>query len=341
MGLFLKIIRYKEWYDSKWNIYFFIFLLFCCRHPELNWGYYLKGLVAVMSFSFFLLAFGYSFNDFSDANEDQIAGKPNQMAHFSLSRQITILTTISSLCFIIPVCLFPCYGMVVIVLISLLMAFLYSYRLLGIKQCGFWGLIVSSLAQRVCPLFAIFFIFHDWTSTSFMVALLSFIVGLRWILVHQSEDKSNDNVSNTHSFVVSLGNNTSKLLLIITAVFICELICLFIIIVQNARLSFSLVVPLVYLLFQLIILPFWVKVGWKRMILSYDFAPLSDFYYLWVGVYIVTALTIHSFTNVVMLVPVLYFGYRYIVLDYKYIKLNSLANRGLLLPPDQKETIND
>jgi len=289
-----------------------------------------------MSFSFFLLSFGYSFNDFSDVNEDLIAGKSNYLTHFCRRKQVLILLALAITCFIIPVSLFPSIEMAFIVILSIIMAFLYSYRRFGIKQCGIWGLVVSSLAQRVCPLFAIFYIFYDWSFTSLLVTLLSFFIGLRWILIHQAEDQGNDNISHTHSFVASLGSKV-RLLSIITTIFVCELLCLSVIFLQNARFSFSFVVPMVYLVFQLSMLPFWMKVGWTRMVISYDFAPLADFYFLWLGIYLVLALTIHNTICIILLFPVLCFGYRYIILDYKYVKLSFLAKKGLLLPPSPKE----
>lgn len=336
MKRFLKLVRYKEWFDSKWDIYLYVFLLYWIRHPETDSMVCLKEIVSVMSFSFFLLAFGYAFNEYSDAKEDLMAGKVNYVAQLDTPKQRFLVGSLLALGCAIPICLFPSWGMALIISLSFLMAFLYSYRRFGIKQCGIWGLMMSSLAQRVCPLFIIFYLFDDWSATTVLVALLSFIIGVRWILIHQAEDQDNDKLSHTKSFVVSLNNNESKLLTIITSVFVCELLCLSAILILNASFSWSIIIPIAYVLFQLILLPFWKKIGWKRMILSYDFAPLADFYYLWMGIYVVTALALQKPLGAVLFLPVFYFGYRYAVLDYKYLKLNHDAKKGLLFDPTKQ-----
>lgn len=333
MGRFIKIIRYKEWYDSKWNIYWYVFMLYWIRHRETDALVCVRYFAAVVLFSFFLLAFGYAFNDFSDTKEDLAVGKTNMVSQLSRSWQLALLLLLFLMGIVIPSALVPRWGMLLITSFSFLMAFLYSYRRFGIKQRGFWGLVVSSLAQRVCPLFTVFYLFDDWTVTSVLITLLSFVVGLRWILIHQAEDLENDKVSHTKSFVIGLNNSESKLLSIITTVFACELLCLVTIIILNASFSLTLLVPVAYIVFQLVVMPFWLKIGWKRMILSYDFAPLADFYFLWSGVYVTTALTIHNPICAVLFLFVFYFGYRYIVLDYKYLKLNHVVKKGLLLGP--------
>ena len=333
MKRFLNIVRYKEWFDSKWNIYLYVFLLYWIRHPETDGLVCLKGIVAVIFFSFFFLAFGYAFNEYSDAKEDLMAGKVNFVAQLDKPKQRFLVGSLLALGVAIPICLFPNWGMALIISLSFLMAFLYSYRRFGIKQCGIWGLMVSSIAQRVCPMFVIFYLFDDWSATTVLVTVLSFIIGLRWILIHQAEDQDNDKISHTKSFVVSLNNNESKLLAIITSVFVCELLCLSTILILNASFSWAIIIPIAYVLFQLILLPFWKKIGWKRMILSYDFAPLADFYFLWAGVYATTALSLCNPIYSILFLPVFYFGYRYVILDYKYLILNYKANRGLLSDP--------
>ena len=332
----LKITRYYEWYDSKWNIYLYVFMLYWIRHGNIDDSTILCYCAVVMLFSFSLLAFGYTFNNYSDAKEDLLAGKANYMTRFTKSQQLFIVFSFLVMGIAVPVCISPSMGMLLIVLLSFLMAFLYSYRRFEVKQRGLWGLTVSSLAQRVCPMFVIFYLFNDWSITTFILIFLSFFVGLRWILVHQAEDHDNDKLSHTNSFVVNLNNSNSKILLIITLVFLCELSCLFFILILNVSLSLTITIPIAYILFQLIIMPFWIKIGWKRMILSYDFAPLADFYYLWSGGYLATALSIRNLNYSASFIPVLYFGFRYIVLDYKYIRLVRDLKRGNLSASDNK-----
>lgn len=332
----LKLIRYYEWYDSKWNIYLYVFILYWIRHGEIDDSTILCNCVAVMLFSFSLLAFGYTFNNYSDAKEDLLAGKANYMTRFNKSQQLFIVFSFLVMGIAVPVCVNPSLGMLLIVLLSFLMAFLYSYRRFGIKQHGLWGLIVSSLAQRVCPMFAIFYLFNDWSATTFLLGLLSFIVGLRWIIVHQAEDYDNDKLSDTRSFVLNLNDSNSKLLSIITLVFLCELLCLIMILILNASLTLTIIVPITYIIFQLVIIPFWIKIGWKRMIMSYDFAPLADFYYLWSGIYVATALAIRNPIYSASFIFILYFGYRYIILDYKYFRLARDLKRGILSAPNNK-----
>lgn len=328
MQRILQTIRYREWYDSKWNCYLTVFLLYCLRHEDFDRHFYLKGVLAVMSFTFFLLAFGYAFNDYSDAIEDRLAGKGNQISHFSKRQQIVILCGLVMAGILIPRLLFPSFGVFLAVLISFAVAFLYSYRTLGIKRKNILGLVVSSLAQRVCPLSLIFILFQDWSATSLLVASWAFLVGLRWILIHQAFDFENDRKTDTNTYVTRQ-NNETRLLTQITGVFVAELLCVAAILLMNFSLSWALLIPAAYLIFQATLISYWRKLGWKRLILSYDFAPLADFYYLWAGLLVVTALLHQQLTWAIMFIPTLYFGYRYLVLDLKYLKLKHDAKRGM------------
>ena len=323
-----KIIRYREWYDSKWNCYLNVFLLYCLRHNDQDWPYFLRGALAVMSFSFCLLAFGYAYNDYCDAVEDRMVGKSNQISLLIRPKQFAILLGLALSGMLIPILLFLATGTFLIVLLSFVMAFLYSNRTLGIKRRNVLGLVVSSVAQRVCPLFLVFFIFEDWSLTTAVTVLWAFLVGLRWIFIHQAADLDNDKKSHTNTFV-SHQDNASKLLKQITGIFFGELFCTLVIFIINVRLSWSILIPIAYFFFQLYMLSYWKKLGWKRLILSYDFAPLADFYYLWSGVCLVTALLAKDWMWSICFLPVVYFGFRYIILDFKYLSLKKYAKRGI------------
>lgn len=214
--------------------------------------------------------------------EDQIAGKQNTISQYNFKIQIIILIVLVATGIIFPSCYFNSFDQVTIILVSFFLAFIYSNRLTKVKEQKYLGLLVSSIAQRVSPLILVFAVFDDFTFTAIAFVLLSFFIGIRWILIHQHLDIENDIKSGTQTFV-SRQENKKNILSIITIIFFCELILLLLIYAINIKIfnPYLNIILLIYSIFQVYLLSFWRKVGWKRMILSYDFAPLADLYYLW------------------------------------------------------------
>jgi len=322
MNNLLNVIRYKEWYDSKWNCYYLVFIFFLlknCRTFNLS---LLIDMVMVLLFTFCILAFGYAYNDYCDKKEDLVVGKQNTISHYSIQRQIIILLLLLFVGIILPILYFKSIQSILIVTFSFFLAFLYSYRKTKIKEMYFIGLIVSSIAQRVSPLFLIFYIFKDLSISAIMISILSLLIGIRWILIHQYSDLYNDSKTGTKTFVLRQ-NNEIILLNIITLIFIFEILSLFTIFFVNLQLfcNWLILMLLVYFIFHAYLSTFWLKVGWKRMILSYDFAPMADFYYLWLPLFITCNLMIVDFKWICFALLCIYLGYRYLILDIKYYKL--------------------
>jgi len=317
-----KAIRYKEWYDSKLSCFFLVFIFYVLKNRSSFDYSILADLGVVMIFGFSLLAFGYAYNDFCDKKQDQIAGKQNTISQYGLKSQITILLFLVTVGMTLPSFYFKSKGQIISVLISFFLAFLYSNRLTKIKERKYLGLLISSIAQRVSPLFLIFFVFDDFSLTAIAFVLLSFFIGIRWILIHQHHDIENDIKSGTRTFV-SQQDNKNKVLKITTIIFFCELLLLLLIFTINIKAfqAYNIFILLIYSLFQLNLFSFWRKVGWKRMILSYDFAPLADLYYLWLPFFVTINLLAIDIKYILLLMVVIYFGYRYIQLDLEYYKL--------------------
>ena len=117
-------------------------------------------------------------------------------------------------------------------------------------------------------------------------------------------------------------NNVSRLVRLTSVVLVSEIVALIVIMAAHfPKMTISSVLVIfTYALFQIYLLPMWRKVGWLRIILSYDFAPLADFYYLWLPLLLSVNLTIIDnrwFSDFY----IMYFGYRYVILDVKHFKL--------------------
>ena len=322
MNSILSVVRYKEWYDSKWNCYFLVFMYFLfVNHRDFSMKILLD-FMTILLFSFCLLAFGYAYNDFCDQEKDRKAKKSNSLSALGKRTQLVILSTTVALGVGVPIIRYRSLSCMMIVILSFILAFAYSNKRIRLKELNSIGLFTSSIAQRVAPMFLIFYVFCSISAVSIMIAILSFLIGIRWILIHQHYDISNDAISETNTFVLRQ-NNVSRLVRLTSVVLVSEIVALIVIMAAHfPKMTISSVLVIfTYALFQIYLLPMWRKVGWLRIILSYDFAPLADFYYLWLPLLLSVNLTIIDNRWFFLIFISMYFGYRYVILDVKHFKL--------------------
>jgi len=276
----LKLIRWDEWYDSKIALFFFVYYYLLLAHNKVQ----LQDMLSLLPLGIFfvsLASFGFMLNDYSDRFIDKAAGKPNTMNRLSNQKQILVLTIalLLGLTAFIP---FYQYKFAIIFLfLSYLSSILYSTYPFKLKEKGTSGIICASLAQWVLPTLIVFSIFEHFALDTILFAILSVLIGLRWILVHQLIDRSRDIQTNVRTFAVA--RTSTKTFSIMRTLFVLELLAMlgFMGLVAYA-ISLKALVPIVaYVIFEMYLLPFWRKQGFRRILASYDFAPLADLYFFW------------------------------------------------------------
>ena len=319
MRKFLKIIRWYDWYDSKLPLFFLAYYYLLIIYNKAD----LQSLILFLPLWIFfvsLASFGYMLNNYFDETADRIAGKENLMIYLSNWQQLFILVTVL---FISIISFTPFYKhriAIIFLLLSYLSSILYSAPPLRLKEKGMWGVACVSLGQRVFPILIVFAIFEHFKFDTFIFIILSFLVGVRWILVHQILDYDKDIQANVETFVV---NRTPigiyNLMLFFFALEIISAIALMKIIYTAT--SFMLFLLIIYFIYQLYLYPFWKKLSFKRMLTSYDFAPLADLYYFWLPLLLSIILSsLNSWFFIIVGLEILW-KTRYIKFDYGLIKL--------------------
>lgn len=218
-------LRTDDWLDSKVPFMLAIALIFSlyshCNSSCLKTYYTVAAFFLYISM---FLAFSYVINDFTDMQIDKKAGKQKVM--YRLPKPIVVVSMafifflgiIPMLCITQEKAIFVGYSLVLY-----LTGAAYSVHwLLRFKERGLIGLIECSVAQRCLPLVALFFLYNiDVASFSVMIAL-SFINGLRYILIHQAVDYENDIKTGVRTFV-SQGHNKYRSFIISAFILECIL----------------------------------------------------------------------------------------------------------------------
>ncbi len=209
-------LRIREWIDSKVTMILGVAAYFLCLKGT-DISDWFKSLGSYFLFLSMFLALSYVFNDYTDLEIDKKAGKvkvitsvPKWLIYVSFVVMILIGN--------VPVLLLVEKKMICLCLIVLITIFGLAYSLPGIrfKERGLLGLIECSFAQRCFPLFLILF-FMDINKINLILwtgwLVISFIDGLRYILIHQYIDRENDRNTGTHTFVLDKQVNIRKIII--------------------------------------------------------------------------------------------------------------------------------
>ena len=276
----LKLTRWDEWYDSKIALFFFVYYYLLLGHNEVQ----LRDMLLLLPLGIFfisLASFGFMLNDYSDRLVDRASGKSNAMNRLNNWQQMLALTIAL---FVGLAALIPFYHYrfaLIFVFLSYLSSILYSAYPFRLKEKGTWGIICVSLAQWVLPALIVFGIFDHFALDTLLFVILSALIGLRWIMVHQLIDRSRDIQTNVRTFAVA--KTPTKTFSIMKLLFILELLAILGFVGLAAyAISFKAAVPIgAYFAFELYLFSLWKKLGFRRILASYDFAPLADLYFFW------------------------------------------------------------
>jgi 4-hydroxybenzoate polyprenyltransferase len=154
-----------------------------------------------IAFTILFMAFGYGVNDFADRSVDKVAGKTHLIALWSTARAATWLVAlpVAGALILYPFRHDP--GVVLSAGVSCLVAAAYSLPPLRFKERGVAGLVVPACAQRSLPLLVGMALLGQLTNPTAWLAVLVFtLVGLRWILLHQTIDLANDEHTGVRTF---------------------------------------------------------------------------------------------------------------------------------------------
>lgn len=232
-----RLYRWNEWAYSKLPLIFASLYFACSTQGPASFAF--RTIIAISLFTVCLAAFGYAINDYSDRESDRIAGKANALSHCSETAAIGAV-------------LGPLLGSVVILvlvyrdradilslgLVTLFVTAGYSLHPLRFKERGICGLAASAATQRALPAVISFQAMHAWIVPSMALSVLSALIGIRYIAVHQLRDREHD----LKSQVATLATQSWGPRVVSATVHVClalEVACLVLIAVAAAVTSTS------------------------------------------------------------------------------------------------------
>lgn len=285
MESLLKLIRWDEWYDSKIALFFFVCYYLLLLHNKVQ----LQDMLLLLPLGIFyisLASFGFMLNDYSDKFVDTVSGKVNAMNRLSNRQQILVLAIALFVGLIAFIPFYQYKFAVIFTALSYLSSILYSVHPFRLKEKGAWGIMCASLAQWALPVLIVFGVFEYFGLDTLLFVILSFLIGLRWILVHQLIDRDKDIQVSIKTFAIN--RSPTKIYSAMRFLFAIELISMIGLLgVMAYTMSFKVLPPIVaYIIFELYLSPLWKKLGFRRILTSYDFAPLADFYFLWLPLWL-------------------------------------------------------
>lgn len=213
-----KYLRVSEWISSKVTMMLGILAYFICLNAT-PITTALQELVIYFLFLFTLSAVCYVLNDFFDLEIDKKAGKKKVIA--TMPKWLIWLTVILfAIVGNAPLFIFAKNKVLCAILVALTYLFGVCYSIPGLrfKERGVLGLVECSLAQHCVPL-SILFVFESLTGWKLALwcgwFVLSFMNGLRYILIHQYIDRDNDKATNVHTFVADRKVGVKKAIIIL------------------------------------------------------------------------------------------------------------------------------
>ena len=280
MKKLISYLRVEEWLTSKVTLMVGILLFFSYVNSTCV-GDVVKNTIAYFLSVSMFLAISYVANDFSDIDVDIKAGKKKVIAEMPKCI-VWISFFLMFLIGNIPIIMLAKNKIIcsIIILITYVLGLSYSTLGLRFKERGIWGLIECSFAQRCMPLFLIICIepIKDF-SVFYLIGwiIISFIDGLRYILIHQVLDMDNDIKSGVNTFVTQKRNNFKN---VIVAFFILEI---FIIMAVMIPMWIDMPILLacicvVYALFEFCIYMVLNVYAKKNWFVTFDSVPLETFF---------------------------------------------------------------
>lgn len=313
-----KFIRWHSWSNTK-LIFFIVSIGLVIIEKgglkELTPGF---GIVFWILLAFFVLygSFASILNDYWDKFVDLKAGKIRTSANI---KDYHIFLT-SVLFFILSSIFWWFFGGFVLkimfwwVIMFFLVVF-YSSPPVRFKEKPFLDIVVGSLIQRTLPVFLVFSVLDYNKTEGYLFSVALFVLGLRAMLMHQIEDFSSDLGSGVKTLTTVKDVKFSQKLIKILYLPEVLLLLFFSFLVKNINMK---ILFLVYLIFWILVYLFSPHSRRFINIFSLNEFPLSDFYYVWLPMYIAVSVLL-STGDYTMILLVLVLQKKHIVIFLKKI----------------------
>ena len=319
MKFLFRVFRIKEWFNSKLTMQIGIFLMlaFCCGLDPIS---LLKPFFLFIAYAITYFALGYIANDLSDIKSDKRVGKRNAFQDVGIGVGITLFVILSILNIGIALIVSRNWIYILIIVFGYLLGIFYSFKPLRFKERGVLGLIVASLCQRNLQLAIVPFLFNVNIVLFALMNVLSFINGIRYILIHQYIDYDNDIKSGTTTFAINKRDLTKKIIIVCFAFELAlTLGCFVYALGFDSYLLF--LIPIAVLLLECSLYLMILK-SKQSLFTSYGYVPLDLFYLVGIPVTFSVLIGVQSFKTcwgclivaIFLIIPIysmfkVYFGY--------------------------------
>jgi 4-hydroxybenzoate polyprenyltransferase len=216
--------RVEDWWRSKAALlmgFVYLFALWFDIPMQAFIPLSVLSVVVIIGFA----SFGYVVNDFFDKEKDRLSGKKNFLLGKSTSYQIgLVLLTLAFVSFswlYLPATFYS----FILISIQLTLFIIYSVPPLRLKEKGIAGLITDALYAHAVPVVLAAYTFLlasgrslPWLSL-ILLSIWQFAIGIRNILLHQSEDIDADARSRTQNYSASLSERARHHILLFNLAF--------------------------------------------------------------------------------------------------------------------------
>lgn len=321
-----RFARYRDWHFGKIPLLFnMLFIIWLQSIESVSVWEAFKWYIIFSTF----LAFAYMINNISDIEIDGKVGKVTELRNWSLTAKLVITIIFGIFGFAFAALYLDRFSLFILG-VSYALAWIYSFPP-RFKEHIWIGPIVASAGQLCIPAIVILVAYRYFSLCTICYVILTFLWGLRMLIVHQIIDSDNDLATGVKTTVLSIGIESSYKLL--RYIFVCELIFVaiqFILLLQNGLGSISLIL----LVFPLIYFACRWRFKLSIRLDTYEYIPLADVYEMYLPIALAISIIINSkgdnwWTLVLIF---LLFGSRYwnrlISSYYSFIDHNNTENKN-------------
>lgn len=249
----ISYLRINEWLSSKVTMMLGIFVYFLYLSKSNGLSLLIStGIYFLFGSAFFSIS--YIANDYADIEVDKKAGKEKVIAKMK-DWQIWLSFAILFIVGNVPLILYfqKKVQSIVLIVITYILGLAYSTLGIRFKEKGIWGLIECSFAQRSMPLVVICVMLSLKRIQIILLCgwiVISFLDGLRYIVIHQVVDLENDLKSGVVTYISQKKKNYRELLVLLFIVEIWGTTAILIpVFVEHIVISF--IIVLIFILLEI------------------------------------------------------------------------------------------
>lgn len=201
----LRLVRWRRWAGSKLPLLLAVFAL-SVLISDVALDEALLGAAQLLLHVMGYASFGYLANSWADFREDENSGKGSVFSGWRWRRALATVVG-AAMVAVLPLLVTASERGAALLfgVTSVAVAAAYSLRPIRLKERGLLGVASSALAQRTLPALTILSYFGSVTLPLTLLTVLTFVIGVRFILVHQADDFTADRITGTRTFATRVG----------------------------------------------------------------------------------------------------------------------------------------